>query len=581
MPKVPTYDGPQVRDAATPQPYQRAPDAGANLRAVAGGLNALGESVDRVVQRQDQDTAWRAQAAINQEWVKFDAESRQQSQGQNAAGYAAKVQDWWKQAGETYGKELNPSARALVSKNLMTAQTQAYHGALQFENTELERSRLQALDGALAAEVSRGSAGGPTTAGASAAIIGDMLKQYGTDTGKPPEWVAQQTVQRQTALHANVISSLLQTDPKAAETYFNANKGQIDGARRDEIGASITRVTANTDGDGAAARIWADLGPKTDLQPVELDKLEQAARDAFPNDPTRRDAALAGIRARTSAFEHAERQRAAGNTNSVFGMLDQGVPMSRIQASPAWNALPERDQRQIRLSLEQEGAAREARAAAREQRQLAALQRQDHLLLLNNGGDYLTASDPAVLSQLTRDQVAASRAKFGMEGAQHLLAKWDALQKPGAVAEARYDQDDFNHMADQLGLKPFEAKTGPQKQALGELKYRIEQLIDQQQQATKKTMTRQEKNDLMRNEMAKQVTVGGWFFDDTVPVIQLTPDQARGVVVPPADRQQISDALKTLYERTKNPIYAPTEDNLRRLYLTKQSRAAALIPNAK
>ena len=583
MPTVPIPQGPQLRDSGVNAPYQRAPDTGQGLRSLAGGLNQLGEHVDAVIQRNDQDVAWRTQAAINSDWVKFEADSRQQSQGINAKGYAGKVQQWWADAAETYGKDLNPSARQLIGKNLAVARTQAYQGALQFENRELERSRVEALDGALNAEVSRGSAGGPSAAAASVGIIQGMVQQYGADTGKPPEWIAQQTLARTTALHANVVSSLMQTDPTAAKQYFEANKGQIDGARHDEIGARINQVAASTEGDNAAGKIWADLGPKTDLQPVQLDKLEQAARDAYPNDPARRDAALAGIRARTQAFEHAERQRAASNTNTVFGMIDQRVPMVRVMASPAWNALPEKDQRQIRLSIEQEGAAREARAAAAEQREFTRLQRRDHMLLLNNGGDYLTASDPMVLSQLTREQVVASRAKFGMEGAQHLLAKWDALQKPGAIAEARMDQDDFNHIANQLGMKPYENKTPAQKEALGELKYRVEQLINQQQQAGKKTMTREEKNALMAREMANTVMVSGWFGlgGTATPVIQLTPAQLGSVVIPPTDRQQIAEALRVKYQQTNNPIYAPTEENMRRLYLVNKSPAGALIPNAK
>ena len=582
MPRVPTIDGPQLRDNGVVAPYQRAPDAGQGLRSLAGGLNALGDSVDRIVQRQDQDTAWRTQASINEQWVAFDAETRKQSQGQNAAGYAAKVQQWWKDQGETQAKALNPAARELVARNLTIARNQAYEGALHFENAELERSNGEALDGALSAEISRGSAGGPSAASASAGIIEGLVQKYAAAHGKPPEWVAAQTLQRTTALHANVINGLMQTDPTAAAAYFTANKGQIDGARHDEIGGTINRVAASTEGDNAAGAIWGSLGPKTDLQPVELDKLEQAARDQFKNDPARRDAALAGIRTRANAFEHAERQRAAGNTNTVFGQLDQGTPLVRVMASPAWNALPEKDQRQIRLSIEQEGAAREARAAAREQREFTTLQRRDHMLLLNNGGDYLTVSDPAVLAQLTREQVAASRAKFGMEGAQHLLTKWDALQKPGAIGEARVDQDDFNHVADQLGLKPYaSSKTEDEKRNLGELKFRMEQLINQQQTATKRPMTRDEKDVLIRNEMAKTVMVSGWFSNSTVPVIQLTPDQAKNVVIPPTDRQQIAEALRITYQRTGNPLYAPTEENMRRLYLVNKSPAGALVPNAK
>jgi hypothetical protein len=53
------------------------------------------------------------------------------------------------------------------------------------------------------------------------------------------------------------------------------------------------------------------------------------------------------------------------------------------------------------------------------------------------------------------------------------------------------------------------------------------------------------------------------------------------VVVPEADRGQIAQALKSMYEKTKSPLYSPTEENMRRLYLMHKSRAAALLPAEK
>lgn len=144
------------------------------------------------------------------------------------------------------------------------------------------------------------------------------------------------------------------------------------------------------------------------------------------------------------------------------------------------------------------------------------------------------------------------------------------------------DTEDFNRYAQDLGLDPYNAKSAEKKRQLGDLKYRVEQIIDMAQRQKGKELTREEKGELMKGEMARTVTVGGFFSDDTVPVIQLTPEQVRKVVVPTADRQQILDALKTMYQRDpKNPLYAPTDDNVRRLYLTNKSRAAALIPAQK
>jgi hypothetical protein len=184
---------------------------------------------------------------------------------------------------------------------------------------------------------------------------------------------------------------------------------------------------------------------------------------------------------------------------------------------------------------------------------------------------------------MSRNEVQALRPTFGMEATEHLLNKWEAIQKPRGQTEARIDTEDFNRIADDLGLKPYAPnKTEAGKKALGDLKYRVEKLIDQEQSVKKGALTREEKGELMRKEMARTVTVDGFFSDSTVPVIQLSARDAAKVVVPPAEKAQIAEALRVAYQRDPtNPRYAPTEENMRRLYLMKQSPAAGLIPDAK
>jgi len=184
---------------------------------------------------------------------------------------------------------------------------------------------------------------------------------------------------------------------------------------------------------------------------------------------------------------------------------------------------------------------------------------------------YMTASDPNVLSKMSRAQVEALRSDIGMEATNQLLNRWDGLQKPGKLAEARMDQDDFNEVADRLGLKPYAPhKNEKNKRALGTLKFRIEQLIDIEQDTTKRVMTRQEKMELMRKEMAREVLVNPGIFSRNfeTPAILLNREKLNDVVVPKDKRAEISEGLrKMLDEYPGNPQFLQTEENIKRWYM--------------
>ena len=111
MPRVPLSSGPELR--ATPQQggYRENVDVSAPARQLGQALGRVGENIDRVVERDAQDQAWRTQADINTAWVQWNAKESEASRGVNAKGYSERVGQWWKDAAETYGKDLNPIAQ--------------------------------------------------------------------------------------------------------------------------------------------------------------------------------------------------------------------------------------------------------------------------------------------------------------------------------------------------------------------------------------------------------------------------------------------------------------------------------------
>jgi hypothetical protein len=391
-------------------------------------------------------------------------------------------------------------------------------------------------------------------------------------------------------LHVGVMQSMIQAGhANAAKAYYGEVSASMTLQARAHMMPVLKTASDTQTGESAADAAWAAVGPRGLNDPVKLFDLERAVRDTLKDNPDAAKHGIASLRERAQAFNAQQAETNAAMVNSVFGKIDKGLSLRDVRNTPEWLALPELKRHEIVKSLESEDAVRENRAAARENRAAAAEsraftaeQRRERALLLGNGDAYLRMTDPDVLSRMTRNQVAETRTAFGFEGAQHLLQRFDALQKPGAIAEARMDKDDFQHIAEQMGLDPYNAKTPDKKRQLGELQFRVEQLINSAQQAKKGALTRDEKMALMQGELARTVTVNGFFGNSTTPVIQLNADAAKKVIVPTADRAQIAEALRTMAARDpQNPAYAPTEDNMRRLYLMNRSRAAALIPPAK
>ena len=385
-------------------------------------------------------------------------------------------------------------------------------------------------------------------------------------------------------MHAGVIRSMILADrADMAKSYYDANSAEMTLQSRATVQTQIADASSSQQAESTADAVWASLGPKSENDAVKQFDMEAALREQLKGSPDALKKGISALRERAQAFNAQQNEVRADGINSVWGMIDRGTSMRQIRNTAEWLSLPEKDRHDVMKTLESEAAVRSSRAASDSSRALTEMQRTEKMNFMRNGNMFLTDSDPEVLRKLSRAQVEAKRSSYGMDATQHLLNRWDDLQKPGKVAEAKMDKQDFDQIADSLGLQPYaRSLSEDKKRALGSLQYRVEQLIDMKQRGEKRTLTRDEKSTLMKQEMARQVTVeGGWFSSDKqVPVIQL--DTLRDVVVPSSERAQIVDALKAAYQKNPaNPAYAPTEDNIRRLYVRRVSPAGNLIPNAQ
>lgn len=578
MATVPLYNGTQVQTRALQAPLQSVPDVSSGLQTAARSLAGVGDAMDERMQRDASEQAFNTSAKLQQDWMAFDADARTKYRGQNADQYKSAVENWWSEAPNKYGADLNPMAKRLANRAMTQTKVQAMGSSLNYWNSEKERATDEAATAAKASEAQFAiTTGTPESIQVAKQKIAGVNANTAVRKGWTTEQLQEQNIKDVSLMHTAMVEKLMGQDPTAAQTYFDTNKAEIVPQQQMALSERLKTVTAASDGDKKAGDIWGQFGPSRDGEAVQLDKMEAAARQAYPDDPSRQKAVIAGLRERAQAFNASEGERRAQNTNGAWSVYQQTRSLSAMQKSTAYLALPPA----VQVQLSNEVTDRQHMLYVRgvEDQNRAEAQKTKESFPA-----FLSYSDPTVLMGMSRAQVQALQPYLGNQLSEHLVSRWDQLQTKDAKLTAAMDQQDFDHIADTLGLQPYaNQKSEDQKRQLGELKFRVETLIDQVQQQTGKPLQREDKMNLMRREMATTVSQSTWFGASSkeVPVITMTHDDIAKVVVPDSARAKLLPILQAGYASNPRPEYEPTEDNLKRLYLRTKSPSAALIPSKK
>lgn len=606
MPKVPTYDSFQAMPTVPTGvafAAARAPGPGMvvaqQAEKLGQALTGAGGEVAKIVEDK--------QAEANQALVDdglnqlVQARTKLQLEAMSLTGRAALERPDGKSIDQEYGEKFNDAVSGIAGTLKNPAQEKAFrHAAAGVGNSfiaavgsHMVQQQKQFQADQLNATVSTAAqqAGllyaDPAALDESKAMadgaVNQMIRLNGWDAEKDKNLIAAARVKALTDVHSSALQGMLQSGmvDKARE-YYNANSAEMSLQARATLSQHIGEVETATKGDNAAQAAWDKFAPANPNEPVRLFDMEAEARKQFADNPKARDAALAGLRQRAQAFNAQQAEANAGNINGVYKMLDSGASLAKIQSSPQWLSLPGAKQHEIIQNIENLQATRASRAAAEESRAFTRVQREDRMAMFRNGEAYLRYSDPDVLAGMSRTQVEALRPTFGFEGTQQLLQRFDTLQNKDAKLTARLDDSTFKAVVQEtLDIDPYKkGMTSEQKAMLGTLKNRVDILLQQQAQSLRRPLTTEEKTDIFRNEAAKTVTVNGWLWNSEKPAAALTPAEAADVVVPESERARLVAQMQRVYQQTQDPDFAPTPQNLRRLYLKKTSPIAGL-PNAK
>lgn len=601
--RVPTYDGRQVSPAPTPAGYQNAGDYTVGTQALSETAAQIGGLTDRMVAQQNQDFAWRADAKMKTDFATWEATNRPKFQGAAAGGqldpttgqstgtWADQVKSYWAGQAQAFGQSLSPDQQRIIDRNIQMYSAATVGEATRYTMGELQKSHIEAYGDATSADVNAAlHAGTPVAGDIAAAAIKDRNAQFAQQQGHidpatgmvDQNWLAAQNMKTLTTLHANMISQLQQTDTGAARQYLVDHKADIDGAHLDDIEKSLNTAEASTKAVQAVSDVFAKYlpagaDPSRGETPLNVTGMMGDIEAQFKGNAPALTAARAELGARVNAWKTTESQYQTDAINTIEGGIAQGKGLPWAMQQPQWSTLSGKSQAQITDHLDAKAYSALSRANASDARADAADARADRALGREHFDTYLQVSDPSTLSQLTMDQVRAYLPQLGDTLTRSLMEQKQHLNTATDVRNANMDKDTFTALATgAFGMvDPHDANASKNdKAAFVNVQDNVNYALRQAQAQAKQPLTQDQKVQVMKDEMTRTVTVNpGWFSSNKpVPVVSLTRDQLAQVQIPDADRAQAAAALQQMHTQfPNNPAYAPTEDNLRALYLRKVS----------
>ena len=363
-------------------------------------------------------------------------------------------------------------------------------------------------------------------------IMRQRIAGRAMERGMPAEQVPLEIQKQEADAHGRVITALITANADtAAKAYYDKVQDKLDEKQRARFKAAVTAAVADGEGMRGAETIWRELGPATDADPVNIDRMADAARERY-KDPDIAKAVVAGLKER--AYEHnaAQKERTEANQAAIWEAVDRGAGLGAVRAMPQFKALSGADRLKVSEHIVDRAYALQARARA--ERSEARAEQEERF-----AEAYWRYAEPEQVARMTRNEIWALYPSLGPRYTQDLLRKNHEYTKPERLAEATVDADLFKAVTQEAG---FKATSSKDKERLVTLKNRVEQEIGRTQEAKKRTLTREEKEAITRGLMVDvQVREPGmlWgenvkkrkLFEVTAPESIVVPDQERADII--------------------------------------------------
>lgn len=568
MPTVKSYGNTQVSTAALPSVRRSAAPTEETFGVEAGNkIVAIGAKLynDEIL-RQDQVAVLEADRKMS-EWENkrlYDPkDGALAKRGKDAFGLPDVVgKDFDSYRDEVRAALSNERQRAAFDRQAISRRSDidkslsrhVFTEVRKFDDTETENYLKNSRQSAIS------NSGDPDRIGLEIERQVAAITDFSSRNGLGAEYVRQKTAQARSDTHVGVIDRMLANgQDMAAKTYFDKVKPDIAG---DDI-AKVERllVVANTEGQGlrGAGEIWSSMGPKSDTDPVNIDSMRNEAEKRYGSDPKIYKAVMDQIKDRANLHNAAQRERSEGNEAAVWDAKNKGASLATIMKMPEYLSLPGSKREQIKDSIIDRGYTLMQRGRADQAYQRGEQERAGWSVYW----DYDSAS---VLSRTSENEIKNLASRMSPEQVNSLLNKKRSLEKKDdAVRSATIDEDQFKMLARGAfkGIDPYDTKMDKDhKAALGALKNRVESVIDDEQRASGKTLTRERKGQIMQSEIDKKVMIDEWGRDPEMPV-SMVPKDKRGAVYVPIERipkDALSEGIN--YMRSLGVIGSGTSDEM-------------------
>jgi PIN domain nuclease of toxin-antitoxin system len=493
MPQVPTYGDQRVRTQPLQPVFQNAPDVSSGARALAQGLGQVADVADRIDLRDAQAKAFDAEAKITSEWLKWDGQARQKYRGQNVDQYGPAAEEWWKTAAETYGKDLDPRAKALASRSLSSKQLQAINSVGAFVNAEKERHADETYTADVATTIQFGVTSGDVAS--TAQQIREKAAVVGARKGWTTEQVQAEVGKNLSAMHLAHITKLADTNAEAAQAYYDANKAEVGFAQQ----ARVEQVLKGEMDNQFATRKAAEWAGK----PLA----EQLAEAAKIEDPQRREKTLTQIKNNQALVKAAEQERENAAADQAWQLFAQGkrIPET-VLASMAGRE---------RVQLQEAQRTRAERLAAGPTQRAVKT-------------DWATYEE--VREKIARGEpvrVAAYSEKIGGSEIEKLIDLKTRRDNPTKAPEVATTEQQIGTYIDSLELGG--AKKAEER---GKFKAAAQDLFNEHLKRTGKEPTFDERQALLDKLTVEVVTKPGRIWDTKGPAYTLPRDQLRQQMAP-------------------------------------------------
>lgn len=541
MPTVPLYDSPQLQRAPLRGGENAAhatPDAFGAVQAqqsaqLGQSLAIAGQALQNINFGNDKALADTTDAAVRRGWREFDMEARQKYQGNNIGDYEAAAKKWWADAPTAYGKDLTPQAKAIASKSLESAQTQAMTSALTHVATVTDNNQQVAFVNN-AKEVIDDAArqGTPGALDVARVQLMKSVSERAAIKGWDDATRNQVMSGFNTEMVVGYVKKLMNSDPTAAATYLDQAKAQgfLNEKVYNELTPQVEAHAAVTDGQQGAREDITKL--TAEAKPYEAfpqERLDAEGVKRFANNPKALEAYRNELDRANVLHTQAVAKVEAGAVKAVYDDYNKGTTLARLKLTDSWKAMSPDKQNAMAEHIQDRNHMLMLRGDADRQHAELTLQRKFAPLMV-------AMSQPDALKQQTQESIMAMLPNIGAANVDHLLKTLNQYNSNQAkFSEAKIDNDSFNAALSAAGKDPKPSHNNQEAARLVvDLRSQVEQAVGKLQQSRNKELTREEKDAEIKRVVNAKVFTSNWYGGASeVNQIDLTPDQLKnaGVMV--------------------------------------------------